>query len=443
MRSSEAIWGRAVRYVRFESSSPYRNKDGIIRRKLKVSFLYQAPGDARPIRHRESTGLDDSRDNRRKWKASLRELERELIRARFGTAESLDLRRWFPRSRTSSKVMFSQAATVEAFARRYLDELSGAGIGAHTLEQYRHIFRAHIFGSDLAGVPLRELNDGHIKLWLGQLQAKPVRVEGRALQPSTTNKILARVRIMVTLAWRRGEIGRPVNPMDLVDNLPMKGREPDPFSPDELLALLEACDGQQRALYITLALTGLRPSEALALYWEEHLDYERERILVRQQLRNDGSVDSKLKTQRSERDVMMFEPVRIALRALALHNRMRSRFVFANRKGKPLNERTQGDDPWRRAVARAELEYRPLYTLRHTYTFLMLSAGKPLQWVADQLGHVGVKKIDEVYGRWKQRHKLPDKQLDLEKLFGEIRKLPPDAASKTARDNSLTSGTAP
>jgi len=189
---------------------------------------------------------------------------------------------------------------------------------------------------------------------------------------------------------------------------------------------------------------GMRPSEALALYcWEEHVDYERERILVRQQLRNDGTVDSKLKTQRSERDVVMFEPVRIALRALALDNRMRSRFVLANRKGKPLNERAQGDDPWRRAVARTELEYRPLYTLRHTYTFLMLSAGKPLQWAAEQLGHVGVKKIDEIYGRWKQRHKLPDKQLDLEKLFREIRKLPPDAASKTARDNSLTSATAP
>lgn len=103
-----------MRYSRFESSSPYRDKDDSLRRKLKVSFIYQAPGEARPIRHRESTGLD-SRDNRRKWKASLEELECELIRARFGTAESLDLRRWFPRSRTSSKVMFSQAATFGSF----------------------------------------------------------------------------------------------------------------------------------------------------------------------------------------------------------------------------------------------------------------------------------------------------------------------------------------
>lgn len=418
-----------MRYVRFESSSPYRDKEGRRRRRLKVAFIYQAPGEDRPMRHRESTGLDDSRDNRRAKRNLIAELEQELIRTRFGTAESLDLRRWFPRSRISSKGMFVQSATVEAFARRYLDELAGAGISKHTLEQYRHIFRAHVFGSDLAGVAVRELNDGHIKLWLAQLQEKTIGPSGRPLQPSTVNKILARVRSMVTLAWRRGEIGRPVNPMELVDNLPMRGREPDPFSPEELLALLGACEGQQRALYLTLVLTGLRPSEALALYWEDHIDYERERILVRQQLRDDGTVDSKLKTRRSERDAVMFEPVRLALRALALQNRMRSRFVFANSKGKPLNERTQGDDPWRRAVERAGLEYRPLYTLRHTYTFLMLSAGKPLQWVADQLGHVGVKKIDEVYGRWKQRDKLVDKQIELDALFRSIRRLPPGNSS--------------
>ena len=73
-------------------------------------------------------------------------------------------------------------------------------------------------------------------------------------------------------------------------------------------------------------------------------------------------------------------------------------FVFANRDGSPLNVRWQ-DDPWRRALQRAELEYRRLYLLRHTYALLMLSAGKPLQWIAAQFGHRGVAKIDETYGR--------------------------------------------
>jgi len=64
----------------------------------------------------------------------------------------------------------------------------------------------------------------------------------------------------------------------------------------------------------------------------------------------------------------------------------------------------------------------------------MLSAGKPLQCVADQLSHVGVKKIDEVYARRKQRHNLPDKQLGPDAFSQDIAELPPGAvtAARTA-----------
>jgi len=90
--------------------------------------------------------------------------------------------------------------------------------------------------------------------------------------------------------------------------------------------------------------------------------------------------------------------------------------------GRPMVERSVGDHPWRRATARAGVEYRVLYNLRHTYTTLMIQAGKPLQWIAHQLGHVGVKKIDEVYGRWTQ---TPDEEpLDLDAFFLQILRLP-------------------
>jgi hypothetical protein len=58
-------------------------------------------------------------------------------------------------------------------------------------------------------------------------------------------------------------------------------------------------------------------------------------------------------------------------------------------------EHSVDDHRWRRATARAGVDYRVLYNLRHTYTTLMIRAGKPLQWIAHQLGHVGVKKIDD------------------------------------------------
>ena len=66
-----------------------------------------------------------------------------------------------------------------------------------------------------------------------------------------------------------------------------------------------------------------------------------------------------------------------------------------------------------------------LYNLRHSYTTLMIRAGKPLQWIAHQLGHVGVKKIDEVYGRWTR---TPEEEaLDLDAFFLQILRLPKTA----------------
>lgn len=374
-------------FARFESLN-FSLRDGTARKRLRVTFIWKGPNDDWPIRHRESTGLDDNRANRRLWRPKLEEIERQLILTNCGTVGPFDPGRWFPRA--LSPIPIVAQMTVGDFARRYLEELRGMQVSELTREQYEVLFEKHVLPAKLAAVPLAQLDDGHIKSWRGELHDKKL-PNGKNLQASTVNKILARVRTMVTIAWKRGEIARAGNPMAMVDNVRMRGRTPNPFTPDELVALFSVCEGQQRALYITLALTGLRPSEALGLF-HEHADLKSELMLVRQQSREDGRVDERLKTERSRRDVKMFEPVRAALAALAPQNRLRSRFVFANQKGGPLNERTQGDNPWRRAITRAGLEYRSLYTLGHTYTSLMLSAGKPAQWVAHQLGHVGINK---------------------------------------------------
>jgi integrase len=84
----------------------------------------------------------------------------------------------------------------------------------------------------------------------------------------------------------------------------------------------------------------------------------------------------------------MFEPVKVALFEVMALNHLRSRFIFCGPMGRPMLERSVGDHPWRRAIARAGVDYRVLYNLRHTYTTLMIRAGKPLQLIAHQLGHV-------------------------------------------------------
>jgi hypothetical protein len=126
-------------------------------------------------------------------------------------------------------------------------------------------------------------------------------------------------------AFESGAIASARNPIAPVKNLAVLEREVDPFEPGELLRICAVYEDQQRALCILSALSGPCPAEALAL------------------------------------------------------NRLRSRFVFCGPMGRPMLERSAGDHPWRRAIARAGVAYRVLCNPRQTYTTLMIQAGKPLQ----------------------------------------------------------------
>ncbi len=318
-----------LRYVRLEGARA-RLADGTIHRHLIVAFRWQGPADPKPRRYRHFAGLLDTRESRNLWASKIANIERELITGTF------DLARWFPGSRKVARAV-TYGDTVGSFARAWLEELTGTGVGAHTVEQYRLIFEAHILNGPIAGLRLAELDAGHIQQWRGRLMRKDSG-RGGNLRVSTVNKIAARLRTMLNVAFQREAIPRASgNPMLQVRNLRQPQRRVAPFTPDELLKIFAVCEGQQRAIYITLAFTALRPSDLLGLYWE-HIDFAEDLILVRQQLRDDGTVDSELKTERSLRDVTMLKPVRAALAALQAQNRLRSKFVFCNRRGLPLTE---------------------------------------------------------------------------------------------------------
>jgi hypothetical protein len=224
-------------------STPYRAADGSVRRRLRVAFLWKGPEDSRPRRYRESTRLDDNRANRRLWSAKLKEIESEIV------AHSFDPIRWFPWSRRATDQSAARVDTIGDFVRQYLQEL--AGLRERTREEYRFIFEAHVLASKFALVPLAELDDGHIKRLIRELELKHI-PGGRQLQASTINKILARVRTMVSVAFERGLIPRERgNPVLLVKNLKKPPRRVEPFTPDELLRIFAATEGQQRTFYIT------------------------------------------------------------------------------------------------------------------------------------------------------------------------------------------------
>jgi len=242
---------------------------------------------------------------------------------------------------------------------------------------------------------LVDISDAHINLLVKDLNERPSR-SGKPLSARLINTVLARLRDMFTIAYRRQLVSD--NPMAYVPNLKEKKTEIDPFEPDEVRRLLTADVGWERAFLSVLIFGGLRPNEALALHWSD-IDRQRNTLRVRRNLTRYGSFGPP-KTERSDRTIDMAEPLRAALQEQRARSELAGELVFPGQAGTPIELANFRHRNWPRILRRAGLATRKLYQCRHTFARLALEAGESPQWVAAQLGHTGVQMVFQVYGRW-------------------------------------------
>jgi integrase len=234
---------------------------------------------------------------------------------------------------------------------------------------------------------LTELKTSDIREWIG----------GLTVSHKMINNVLIPLRGMLSDAHADGLINR--NPMDRIKNLTHRTREPKPFAPDEVTAILAHCDGQIRNIFEFAFWTGLRTSELIALEWGD-VDWRKGCVFVRR-----ASVAKKTKstkTKSGERAVKLLPPALSALKAQKKHTRLQRAQVFHN----PLTDAPWIDDQqvrktaWIPALTRAGVAYRTPYQTRHTYASMMLMAGETPMWVAQQMGHANCSTIYRAYARW-------------------------------------------
>jgi integrase len=173
----------------------------------------------------------------------------------------------------------------------------------------------------------------------------------------------------------------------------------DPFSPEEMAAIVSALPAQAGNLIQFAFWSGLRTSELIALEWGD-VDWRKGEIVVRRaKVRNEIKAP---KTKASERAVKLLEPALGALTRQKAHTYVHGREVFHNpRTGAPwLNDAAIRKTAWQPALRRAKVRYRYPYQTRHTYASMMLSAGENPLWVARQMGHRDWSMIVRTYGKW-------------------------------------------
>jgi len=176
----------------------------------------------------------------------------------------------------------------------------------------------------------------------------------------------------------------------------------DPFDAEEREAILAACrEPQCKNLFEFAFWTGLRTSELVALTWDD-IDWLRSEARINKAKTQFADEAETTKTRKGIRDVKLLSPALAALKRQKEITFLGGGEIFRDpRTGDPW----AGDEPirrgpWKSAIKKSGVRHRRPYQTRHTYASMMLTAGEPLGWVANQMGHGDLSMLARVYGRW-------------------------------------------
>lgn len=264
---------------------------------------------------------------------------------------------------------------------------------ASTWDGYRKIVTM-INKTELGRTLLPELKRGHIKGWCQKQECG--------------NKWLSNVQSCLRTALQDAldDDLLEVNPLygwkyENADALKTTD-DVDPFDTNEREAILLACrDPQYRNLFEFAFWTGLRTSELVALTWDD-IDWLRDEVRVNKAKTQAADEAETTKTRKGVRDVKLLAPALVAIKRQKTITFLQGGEVFRDpRTGKAW----EGDEairqgPWKTALKRAGVRYRRPYQTRHTYASMMLTAGEPLGWVAQQMGHSDLTMLARIYARW-------------------------------------------
>jgi integrase len=172
---------------------------------------------------------------------------------------------------------------------------------------------------------------------------------------------------------------------------------------EQAVSFTSACERDAFGPVFLLALsTGLRPSEYLALRVKDICFTESKLAVERTLERHKGRwLFRETKRPRSRRTVSLPAEMTQCLEAYCrTHGKLTQpdRLLFEAKRRTPIHERNLVQRVFKPLLKGAALPNIRLYDLRHSFATLSLSAGLPVRWVSEQLGHASVAFTLEVYG---------------------------------------------
>lgn len=363
--------------------------------KLVMDFTYCN------VRCREQTALPDTLQNRKRVEAVLEKIKKALKNGTF------QYRDYFPESALASR--FDQATTVDAgkamqspvnspsplfqdFATQWFKE--------HEIEWRRSHIRSLRSTLDSRLIPhfghkvVSSITKSDILAYRATLAKVKGRGDKEGLSPKRINEIIGTLCQIMDEAADRFEFTTPTTN---IKRLRVRKVDVDPFSLQDVQSILATVRPDYRHYFTVRFFTGMRTGEVHGLKWR-YVDFERRLILVRETFVL--GEDEYTKTDGSQRDIQMSQPVFEALARQYEVTGKLSDYVFCNLMGAPLDNKNFTDRVWYPLLRHLGLQERRPYQMRHTAATLWLAAGEAPEWIARQLGHTSTEMLFKVYSRY-------------------------------------------
>lgn len=367
-------------------------------------------------RCRELTALPDSVANRRRLEKFLTKIESDIALGSF------EYRRYFPASRNALKFeqspmqeaigsltttladgdvpirnaanadqFFSQTPLFKDFAETWYSEKEIEWRRSHKKRVLDDLTKILIpqFGEKAVG----QITKADVLAFRAQLAKIPARKKTTPLSSSRINRIINPVRQILNEAADRFDFR---SPFQNIKQLKVKKSDVDPFTLEEVKAIIANVREDFRNYFTVRFFTGLRTGEVHGLQWK-YVDFDRRQILVRETFVL--GEDEYTKTDASQRDIQMSQVVFDALKEQqkATGN---MKYVFCNRVGEPLDNKNFINRVWNPLLRYLGLKIRRPYQCRHTAATLWLASGEAPEWIARQLGHSTTEMLFRVYSRY-------------------------------------------
>lgn len=371
---------------------------------LIIDFYYQNQ------RCREQTALPDTASNRKRLQKLIDKIEADISSGTF------NYRQQFPASRNAAKferrpmdnaienlgnALEGNGSAVIAKAQTPLFR-DFAGIWRSEKEvEWRRSYKTQVLDvlnknliPHFGEIAVGQIAKSDILAFRAQLAKVYARNKGTPLSNSRINKIINPLRQIINEAADRFDFRTP---FQNIKQLKVRKTDVDPFTIDEVKAIINTVRPDFRNYFTVRFFSGMRTGEVHGLQWK-YVDFDKRQILIRETFVL--GEDEYTKTDSSQREIQMSQALYEALREQGKATRQMSKYVFCSRDGTPLDNKNLINRVWNPLLRHLGLNIRRPYQCRHTAATLWLASGESPEWIARQLGHSTTEMLFRVYSRY-------------------------------------------